>query len=629
MAAPTFFGVATNPADNGSLQEPQTGASLTPPASMQEGDLVVVILYNENGSAGDGLALNNTGGQTWVSDTSNGSYSFTGGAAGHRIYWCRFNGTWSPASGPTFDLPSKSGTRGGGAQMLVFRPDVSSKVWNLDTGPNWAGFAAPTTPFTVTIGGVTPANPDTVTIARWLSDDDNTWGNLSGTGWSKASLAAQYRNTGGSDLSSTYAYNLKGASSATNNVSQDQTALGGDAGTSLLITFYASSGDVTANPSGSEAKASVGSVTVQGDANVSASGQQISAQSGTVTVTTEQNALAEVTGQQISARTNDVTVTGEAFVFPTGSEAPARSGVVTVQGDANVSVTGQEVPARVGTVQVTGDAIVTLTGEQIGARVGDVTVIAESPNVDVNVTGQQIAATTGTVSVTGDAIVSATGSETRAQVGDVTVIGDALVQVTGVEIAARSGNVEVSGDANVFVTGSEAPARSGTVNVLTSGDVSIEVTGQQISARVGDVTVIAESPNVTVEVTGIQIGASVGQVTIAADEDIVPVETPDAADGMFIVRPRRRRVEASALLKAWEVVDTHALVRVTKRPQRVVVAGQARGELCKARGLASARFKPHAAVARCAVEREIASSRCLIKVHDTALHNFMFMLEAA
>lgn len=237
MAAPTFFGVATNPADAGSLIEPQTGATLTPPGSMQAGDLVIVRLYNESGSAADGLALNNEGGQSWTSDTTSGSYSYTGAAAGHRLYWCTFNGTWT--ADPTFDLPAKAGTRGGGAQMLVFRPDSGTKVWSLDTAPSWAGFSAPSTPFTVTVTGLTPANSDTVTLAGWCSDDDNTWGSLSGTGWSKTSLGAQYRNTGGSDLSTTYAYNLKGAASATNDVSQNQATLGGDAGSTFIVSWYA------------------------------------------------------------------------------------------------------------------------------------------------------------------------------------------------------------------------------------------------------------------------------------------------------------------------------------------------------------------------------------------------------
>jgi len=249
MAAPTFHGVSSVPVDGptSSLTEPQTDLAITPPSSMLAGDLVVVCLYNENGSAGDGLQINGTGGQTWTSDTTSGSYSYSGTAAGHRLYWCTFNGTWS--ADPTFDFPAKSGTRGCGMQMLVFRPDSTSKVWAIDTAPSWAGFSAPSTPFTVTITGLTPTNSDTVTLARWCSDDDNTWASLQGTGWSNPGLTFQYRNIGGSDLSTSYAYNLQGSPSATTDVSKNQNTLGGDAGSTVIVSFYAATPGSTITPS--------------------------------------------------------------------------------------------------------------------------------------------------------------------------------------------------------------------------------------------------------------------------------------------------------------------------------------------------------------------------------------------
>lgn len=244
MAAPTFFGIATNPADNGTLTEPQTTATITPPASMLKGDLVILRLYNESGIVDDGLSINNTGGQGWNSDIDNGSFSFGGVAAGHRIYWCTFTGTWVGGN-PTFNLPALAGNRGGGAQLIVFRPDSTLKAWYLDTPPIWTPFAVPASPFTVTVAGITPSNTDTVTLAGWCSDDDNTWGTLAGTGWLKTGMATQYRNLGGSDLSTTYAYNLKAEPSATNNVSQNQATLGGDAGSTFILSWYATIPPVT------------------------------------------------------------------------------------------------------------------------------------------------------------------------------------------------------------------------------------------------------------------------------------------------------------------------------------------------------------------------------------------------
>ena len=236
MAAPTFFGIATNPADNSTLAEPQTGVAITPPASMQTGDLCIAIVYMMAGAAYG--TLNATGGQTWNTNTSN--FQFQGSTAYHKIWWCTFNGTWS--ANPSWDFAAQSGTQACGVQMLVFRPDSTSKSWFVNLDPSWSQFAAPSTPFTVTVTGRTPTKTDTVTLARWYSDDDNTWGTLSGAGWSKTGTGAQYRNLGGIDCSQSYAYYLQGSSpTSTGNVSQNQATLGGDAGTTMTVVFYATS----------------------------------------------------------------------------------------------------------------------------------------------------------------------------------------------------------------------------------------------------------------------------------------------------------------------------------------------------------------------------------------------------
>jgi hypothetical protein len=236
MAAPTFFGVATNPADNGTLAEPQTAVVITPPASMQTGDLCIAIAYMMAGTAYPGL--NATGGQTWNTDTTN--FQFQGSTAYHKIWWARFNGTWS--TNPSWSFASQAGTQAVGVQMLVFRPDSTSKLWYVANEPSWSSFTAPTTPFTITIPGTDLIKTDTVTLARWYSDDDNTYGSLSGANWSKTGLAAQYRNLAGSDNSVSFAYQLNGAPVSTGDVSQNQATLGGDAGAILSLTFYATAG---------------------------------------------------------------------------------------------------------------------------------------------------------------------------------------------------------------------------------------------------------------------------------------------------------------------------------------------------------------------------------------------------
>lgn len=221
--SPTFFGSTSVPADGASATNTTTTITLTPPGSMSAGDLVVVYLY-QRGTATFSVGV--TGGQSW---NSIGRDAGTTNVA-METYWCRFNGTWS--ADPRFDFSAGTNTN---AVMLVFRPDNSTHVWATEQVATTNAAAAAT----ITVTGITPANGMNVTIASWMTADDNTWGTLSGTNWTKASLSAQYRNTSGQDMSSSYAYQTQGSSPAgTNNVSQTQTALGNDATTWRRITFY-------------------------------------------------------------------------------------------------------------------------------------------------------------------------------------------------------------------------------------------------------------------------------------------------------------------------------------------------------------------------------------------------------
>jgi len=220
----TFHGVSSVPVDNGTSTATQI--TVTPPASMTAGDLVYVTCY-QRGTATFSVGVN--GGQSWntlgrvVDGTTNATAAF----------WATYNGTWS--ANPRFDFSAGTNTN---VVMLVFSPTDTGKIFGVDTAETTSTFAAPTTPFTVTIPGRTPVNASNVSVATWITADDNTWGTLAGTNWVKTSLSAQYRNTSGNDMSSTYAYQIQTTAAATNNVSQNQTALGGDAGVYRIITFY-------------------------------------------------------------------------------------------------------------------------------------------------------------------------------------------------------------------------------------------------------------------------------------------------------------------------------------------------------------------------------------------------------
>ena len=189
---------------------------------MTTGDLVVVIAQYRGGAVT--FTVSGTGGQTWTVLTP---VVTTNQCAS--LIWCRYNGTWS--ADPTFR--TAVGTNPLTCIMHVFRPSVTTKLWTVDVAQSEVDFAAAAT---ITITGQTPNVADTVSFAGWMTADDNTWGTLSGTNWA-VSGTAQYRNTSGSDQSSSYAHIIQYTAAATGNVSKTQLTLGNDEGTSVIITF--------------------------------------------------------------------------------------------------------------------------------------------------------------------------------------------------------------------------------------------------------------------------------------------------------------------------------------------------------------------------------------------------------
>lgn len=168
MAAPTYFGSASAPTDNGSTNEPVTSA-VTPPASMVAGDLVVFV--GQLGVATTGqMSISATGGQTW-----NTLGETAANAVCVAVWWCEYNGTWS--ADPSIAFAAQSGTIPATAVMHVFRPGDAGETWAVDQAYTGAGFSAPSTAdYAVHIDGQTTTENNTVTLAGFLSADDNTWG---------------------------------------------------------------------------------------------------------------------------------------------------------------------------------------------------------------------------------------------------------------------------------------------------------------------------------------------------------------------------------------------------------------------------------------------------------------------
>lgn len=217
----TYFASSSNPADNGSLAA--ATVSVIPPANMLPGDLVLMI--GQRRASNITLTVSETGGQVWNSLTA-----LTGTTnVSPRIFWCRFNGTWS--ADPSVAMTAASTNS---VVMHVFRPPGRNYSWAIDVNQETTAHAAAAT---ITRTGVTTIRPNTVTIAAWFTADDNSWGNLTGTDWINLDLA-QYRNLAGTDQSSTYAYQIRTTAGATGDVAKTQTANGNDATRSAIVSFY-------------------------------------------------------------------------------------------------------------------------------------------------------------------------------------------------------------------------------------------------------------------------------------------------------------------------------------------------------------------------------------------------------
>jgi len=196
--------------------------AVTPPPNMLPGDLVVMFAQNRQNSTTlvtciGNLRVSETGGQGWSmpQEVTDGPVDSSTAYVG-RVFYSTFNGTWSAK-------PSLTMTNGDTTPftvvMWVFRPTSPSKYWVPDVGPVYNNPSAATT---VSISGITTVAASTVTIAVWGDGSNTTWGTLTGSGWSKSGLSAQYRNSSGRGQSLTMAYNIRTTPGAVACVSQRQ-----------------------------------------------------------------------------------------------------------------------------------------------------------------------------------------------------------------------------------------------------------------------------------------------------------------------------------------------------------------------------------------------------------------------
>ncbi len=205
---------ASNPNDNGSKAGPTT--AITPPSGVMTGDLIVIAAsYRGNAT----INIANTGGQNWTAFDQAAS----GSTLRSRIFFTVFNGTWSGIPSVTVN----SGTLGLTGVMHVFR---NTDPYNpIDTWQSSGTFNSPSNPRNVTINGINTSSDGAMVLAFWFTADDNSWA-IQNLDWDNIGLN-QYRNLQGSDSSISSAYKTIETSGASGNVTNRQTANGGDAGT--------------------------------------------------------------------------------------------------------------------------------------------------------------------------------------------------------------------------------------------------------------------------------------------------------------------------------------------------------------------------------------------------------------
>lgn len=226
-AAISFFGLASNPADNGTLDH-TVARPITSPASMLANDYVVVLALAA-AAAATTISVSNNGGQTWTSETQvdfNTNFS-------SRIFHCRFDGTWT--ANPSF-VTVDTAANNFNLVMLVFRG--VDTVTALDVALASATYAAPGgAPYDVTRSGITTNTAGAMVVAFWIAQDNCAW-TLQTAGWSQGT-PVQNRNSTGADTSISHAFKIVNATGSGDIVNTQETAVGPDAGLTYIFALKA------------------------------------------------------------------------------------------------------------------------------------------------------------------------------------------------------------------------------------------------------------------------------------------------------------------------------------------------------------------------------------------------------
>lgn len=565
------YGSRATPEDAASeINEPVTSA-VTPPTGMLAGDLVLLWGQLQVASANASITQSELGGQSWteVSLTAQGNDQSV------NLYFCTFDGTWD--ANPSIAFAAQSGTQPATAGMHVFRPPNTTDTWELDQAGAFSTFAAPSSPFTVTRAGQTTVNDNTVTLACWFSGDDNSWTSLSGTGWAVTGTE-QYRNTAGSDQSASFAHYISAsASTATGDVSKNQTTVTGDAGITIVATFNVVSADksVTAVSGAIRYQGQTPTVFTLLPRDVAAVSGEIRYTGQTPTVFTENLVdVAAVSGAiTYAGQTPAVAVTANTFIdavsgaivyagqTPTVARTEnhaidAVSGAIVYSGQTpTVSLANDvSINAFSGSIVYAGQTVTLAVTENvfIDAASGAILYAGQTPTV-ARTENQAIAAVSGSIVYAGQTptVDTDTGADVAidAVSGTIRYSGQtATLAVTeNVFIDAATGTVTYAGQTPTVerTANHNITAVSGTI-VYTGQTATIGRTENQwINAQSGSIIYVGQTPIVTSDESA-TIDAVSGAIVYSGQVPTVdagpqPAAT-DVKTGTGGIDPGRRRI---------------------------------------------------------------------------------------
>ena len=230
QAAITYQGVSANPVDGGTNNEgapnAAVAATVTPPASTCAGALL--LMWTHSDATGRTPVIVTSGGQTWATLSSNSNA--TSGSL--TWLWARYNGTWSGSLSVKNNTTAWASLSAG---MVVFCPTNSANTWEIDVAQATSPYSSPASPYNVSIGGQIATTASTVSVGLWTSTNASQWGSLT-SGWTYPDSIAQWRNYD-TNLSVSMAYKIQTAAGSTGSVTNQQTATGGGAGWTSMITF--------------------------------------------------------------------------------------------------------------------------------------------------------------------------------------------------------------------------------------------------------------------------------------------------------------------------------------------------------------------------------------------------------